>query len=504
MASASGALSAAVSGGAAGSVIPGIGTAIGAGVGLLGSLLGGNQAAGSSGAALNDATIANNILQSIQQAPDISKPLILQQYQQAGLMTPELEQAVQLGQSAVSQVGTDQGSLNAQRAALQQLQLTGQMGMTASERNALNQIQQQEGAQVQGNQQAIMNQLHAQAGGAGSMQGLQLMQQLQAEQGGANAAAQQSSNVMANAQQNALQAAAQSGQLGGQINAQQFGQGVTKAQAADQFQRFNVAAQQAAQNANVAAQNQGQMYNLNNAQNLSNANVSAGNQNQYYQNQAALQQWQANAGLAQVQAGGYNNLANINEGNATQQAQAASNTGAGLGGLAGGLVSGLTASGPAQYNTNTGQALYNPQTGVQYGQQAWKGGEIKGYAFGTPDVNGQTMDQASAQDAQQTAQQQALLQMLLASQSAQPQNQPIQPQQPARLAIGGRIHDFRAGGQVPGQATVSGDSPKNDTVPAMLSPGELVIPRTMAKSSLGKRLAKLLEDHHQLRKDIGE
>jgi hypothetical protein len=37
---------------------------------------------------------------------------------------------------------------------------------------------------------------------------------------------------------------------------------------------------------------------------------------------------------------------------------------------------------------------------------------------------------------------------------------------------------MRAGGMVPGKAQVKGDSPKNDTVPAMLSPGEIVIPRT--------------------------
>lgn len=36
------------------------------------------------------------------------------------------------------------------------------------------------------------------------------------------------------------------------------------------------------------------------------------------------------------------------------------------------------------------------------------------------------------------------------------------------------------GGQVPGQAPVTGDSEKNDTVPAMLSPGEVVLPRSVA------------------------
>lgn len=38
---------------------------------------------------------------------------------------------------------------------------------------------------------------------------------------------------------------------------------------------------------------------------------------------------------------------------------------------------------------------------------------------------------------------------------------------------------FKQGGMVPGQPEVKGDDSKNDTVPAMLSPGEIVIPRTI-------------------------
>lgn len=39
------------------------------------------------------------------------------------------------------------------------------------------------------------------------------------------------------------------------------------------------------------------------------------------------------------------------------------------------------------------------------------------------------------------------------------------------------------GAVVPGRANVSGDSPKNDTVPAVLSPGEIVIPRSHAQNA---------------------
>jgi hypothetical protein len=48
------------------------------------------------------------------------------------------------------------------------------------------------------------------------------------------------------------------------------------------------------------------------------------------------------------------------------------------------------------------------------------------------------------------------------------------------------------GGPVPGQAVVDGDSPKNDNVHVMLSPGEIVIPRSASKS---KKKAKKFIDN---------
>lgn len=39
------------------------------------------------------------------------------------------------------------------------------------------------------------------------------------------------------------------------------------------------------------------------------------------------------------------------------------------------------------------------------------------------------------------------------------------------------------GGEIPGRPAVAGDSPRNDTVPAWLSPGEIVLPRTVAQSA---------------------
>lgn len=48
-------------------------------------------------------------------------------------------------------------------------------------------------------------------------------------------------------------------------------------------------------------------------------------------------------------------------------------------------------------------------------------------------------------------------------------------------AVGAKVFGLAEGGKVPGTAEVEGDSYANDKVPAMLSPGEIVVPRSKAK-----------------------
>lgn len=59
---------------------------------------------------------------------------------------------------------------------------------------------------------------------------------------------------------------------------------------------------------------------------------------------------------------------------------------------------------------------------------------------------------------------------------------------------------MRAGGKVPGKASVKGDSEKNDVVPAMLSPGEEVIPRSIAQGPNAPQKAAEFIRHLRARK----
>lgn len=62
-----------------------------------------------------------------------------------------------------------------------------------------------------------------------------------------------------------------------------------------------------------------------------------------------------------------------------------------------------------------------------------------------------------------------------------------------RSQMHGHIANYKAGGMISGKAPVQGDSPKNDNVQAMLSPGEVVIPRSvMQAKDPGKAAAKFV------------
>jgi hypothetical protein len=59
-----------------------------------------------------------------------------------------------------------------------------------------------------------------------------------------------------------------------------------------------------------------------------------------------------------------------------------------------------------------------------------------------------------------------------------------------KVATGGKAR----GGRIDGRATMKGDHPANDTVPALLSPGEIVIPRTIATAKdAPEKAAKFVE-----------
>jgi hypothetical protein len=260
---------------------------------MLGEIIGGltgqehSQAAGDAQKAAINQMIAK--LDAVGMPPDQSAKLILDQYRQAGILTPDLMNQVQQQTSQFAQLKTNQPTLDVQMQALQRMSQLGQAGLTADERSQQRLLQQQNQQANNANQQSIIQNMAArgiQGGGA------EIASRLGASQNAANQGSSAADQVSAMAQQRALQAIAQSGGMAGQINQQQFGQQATIAGAQDQMNRFNVQNQMAINQQNVNTQNQAQAANLANAQQISNANVGATNQEQYDQLARQRQLWQ--------------------------------------------------------------------------------------------------------------------------------------------------------------------------------------------------------------------
>jgi hypothetical protein len=258
-------------------------------------------------------------------APSVeSQQLNLQDYANAGNLNLQNEQALQQGPNALGNIQTDPRLVQAQMSALQQLSQTGQMGMTPAEQAALNQAQNNAASQAQAKNAQIMNQFAA-TGMGGS--GAQLAAQLNNSQASAQQLANNSNQVAQNAQQNALQAISQAGTLGGQMQAQSFGQQAQVAAAQNYINQFNTQNSQQVQNQNVQAANAAALRNLNNQQQIMNQNTQLGNQQQQYNKQLLQQQFNNQAALAAGRSGQYNGIAQTQ----MQQAGNTANMYAGIG-----------------------------------------------------------------------------------------------------------------------------------------------------------------------------
>ena len=388
-----------------------IGGAIG---GIIGGLAGNSIASGDFSTARGAADQAYQEMLAIGVPPETAKPLVLQKFQQAGQLTPQLEQYINQGPSAVAGISEDPALKQRQMSALNLITQRSTGGLDAGDRQKLNEMQNQVAKDQEAKQQQIIQQYQQRGmGGAGA----ELAAALQQSQAGANQSSAEGDKIAALASQNALQAALQSGQLAGNIRTQDFNVADTKASAQDQMNRFNIQNQQAAQQRNIASQNQAQQYNLTNAQNLSNANTGMTNEETARQNQAKVDDWNNQIKRARLRSGTYqeksNDFQNRGQRTANQYATIGSALGQGIGAAMG------APSAPKPSVENVG---------------SWAG-EQGSYSAG-----------GAADD----------------------------PSMFASMAAHGDI--------VPGKAKVEGDSRANDVVPYKLSPGEIVIPRSIVQS----------------------
>lgn len=358
-----------------------------------------------------------------------------------GTVNPAAIQVATQAPSAYGNISLDPTTRAAQMAALSQYaDIAGGGGLDAESKLALQQAIDAANAQSQGAQGAIMRSAQAEGQGGGDFA---LTQRALAAQGASNTAAEQGLQTAAMAEANREAALNAMANIGGGINAADYAQAAQKAQAQNVINATNQAAANAANTQNVANTIGAGEFNVGTAQGVNAANTAAG-QNRIYYNAALPQRQFENelakasgiAGVSGTQAGLAQNAQNANLGF----------TGSLLG--AAGAIGGAALGGPA--GALAGKAAGSAVAGQPIGQNPAAGGTV------TTNPAGTNYKPLGMSKGGYTC-----------------------------YAEGGIAHDhaicMKLGSYVPGKANVEGDSEENDTVPAMLSPGELVIPRSVPK-----------------------
>lgn len=281
--------------------------------------------------------------------PDINQmQLQLQQYGLAGQLSPMQEATMNQQQSGMNNISTDPRLMQAQMTALSKLQQQGNGGLQPQDQAALAQIMNSNAANAHAADSSIMQNMQ-QRGIA--TQGSELAQRLASAQGAAQNANAQGLDLAGQAAQRSLQNIAASGQLGGQMQAQQFGQAAQTANAQDAINRFNTSNAQQIAGVNTQNANNAQAANLAAKQGVMNQNTALSNQQQQYNKQLLQQQYEDQLQKAQGVYGAQNNAANQQNQQAAQQQSLWGGVGSGIGGAA-------AAYGTQQNNQNFWKTLY--------------------------------------------------------------------------------------------------------------------------------------------------
>lgn len=271
--------------------------------------------------------------QALQQYTSISTPEIedmkiaLQQYQLTGQMTPEMQQAINLGQTQLQNIQLNPKYNEYSMSALEKMAKISDSGMTDIEKAQMAEMLNKTNAQQMSQRKDILEN-RAARGMSGS--GDELAAQLAASQASANTASDQALQLAAQALQRKMEATTGTANLAQTMQQSDYGRQRDLAAAMDAIAQFNVSNQQNVQGANVNAKNQAQLTNLQNQQGIANANVDLSNQQQQYNKGLIQQNFQNKLSLANAKAGAYQNQASNLMGNANATGSMMSGIGTGI------------------------------------------------------------------------------------------------------------------------------------------------------------------------------
>lgn len=248
-----------------------------------------------------------------------AQQLLLKEFENAGQLTPELEQMVKMGPSSVGEISLDPGYKSSQLRALDELESIGSNGgMRLADEAALEKTLGQIRSENKGRREAITSNFRDR-GVSGS--GMELAAQLANAQDADSNSYLSGLDIAGRSQDRALQSIIQGGNLAGSLRGQEYNEKLNAAKAADEIEKFNTANQINMGQRNVASKNDAAKYNLSEKQRVSDANTNLLNQEQQY-NRGLLQkkfdnEMAKSSGMANARTGAANNYNSA--ANSTQQ-----------------------------------------------------------------------------------------------------------------------------------------------------------------------------------------
>lgn len=268
--------------------------------------------------------------------PDIEQQrLILEELQNAGQLTPELEQAILLGSSAMEGVSADPRLKAQQMKALEQLAGVAESGMTPADQAAFELARRNAATENQAMQGQILQQMQARGQGGS---GAELIARLKGAQSSANAMQDAQLKEAIARQQARQQAMGQVGDMSTRVRQQDVGEQTDIARARDLVNQFNAQQQTAAQRSNVGARNLAQQANLQNQQRIMDANATLRNQQQQFNKGLLQQQFGNQMQLAGARAGVLTGQSQFLQNQAANTAGGIAQIGQGIGSMFGGIA----------------------------------------------------------------------------------------------------------------------------------------------------------------------
>jgi len=260
--------------------------------------------------------------------PDLSTPLLLRQFQEIGIMTPELEQDIQIAASEVAELEEDPILRNSQLEALNVFKQMGRTGFGPEERAAYNQMRQQQQQDLQS--RLASQDLEAQRRGM-AQAGDTRAQQLLSIQAGADRASMEGDRISAMLSERIREGATGMSNVASGIRGQDYQAELARRQAKDLREQFRAENAMARQMRNVGALNERQQREEQQAMQVASANTQLFNAEQGRQLDAQRQYWKDKLDRATALANAYSGQSTALQNQAANTAQMWSGIGSGIG-----------------------------------------------------------------------------------------------------------------------------------------------------------------------------